>query len=270
LIDSAEPRPPHFVLTVMDRKPLKLWCANPGDLEAEGVEEACAALLNDEEHARVARFKFERHRRESLATRALARTALSRYRETAAGEWQFTSNRQGKPAVDPECGLSFNLSNSPGLVVCLVAEGVAEVGVDVESWERAKQIMELVPRVFSAREQEQLAELPDVEKLDRALSLWTLKESYIKARGLGLSIPLDEFSFVFSRAKGITLEIDERLGDDAGRWRFCQLDYAGHRIAVMVDRSVAGALEVWVARPVLAEPVRVDVGEVRWFPMDVC
>jgi len=252
----------------MDRKPLKLWCANPGDLEAEGVEEACAALLNDEEHARVARFKFERHRRESLATRALARTALSRYRETAAGEWQFTSNRQGKPAVDPECGLSFNLSNSVRLVVCLVAEGVAEVGVDVESWERAKQIMELVPRVFSAREQEQLAELADVEKLDRALSLWTLKESYIKARGLGLSIPLDEFSFEFGGAEGIRLEIDRGLGNDASRWRFCQLDYAGHRIAVMVDRLVAGALEVWEARPVLAEPVRVDVGEVRWFPRD--
>jgi 4'-phosphopantetheinyl transferase len=269
LIDRAEPMPPHFVLTVMDRKPLKLWCAYPGDLQVEGVAEACAALLNDEERARVARFKFEQHRRESLATRALVRTALSRSRPVAAREWRFTSNAQGKPAVDPECRLSFNLSNSPGLVVCLVAEGVAEVGVDVESQERAKQIMELVPKVFSAREREQLAALPDAEKLDRALSLWTLKESYIKARGLGLSIPLDEFSFVFGGAEGIRLEINAGLGDDGGRWRFCQLDYAGHRIAGMVDRSAAGELEVWEARPVLAAPVCADVGEVRWFPRGV-
>jgi len=253
----------------MDRKPLKLWCAYPGDLEAEGVAEACAALLNDEERARVLRFKFEKHRLEGLATRALVRTALSRYGEVAAGDWRFRANAQGKPAIDAECGLSFNLSNSPGLVVCLVAEGAVEVGVDVEPQERSGQILELAPKVFSAREQAQLAELADAEKLDRALSLWTLKESYIKARGLGLSIPLDKFSFVFGGAEGIGLELDASLGDEAARWRFCQLYYAGHRLAVMVDGLVAGALEVWEARPVLAEAARVDVGEVQWFPRDI-
>ena len=134
----------------MDRKPLKLWCAYPGDLEAEGVAEACAALLNDEERARVARFKYERHRLESLATRALVRTALSRSRPVPPQDWQFKSSPQGKPETDPECGLRFNLSNSVGLVVCLVAEGEAEVGVDVESYERAGQIMELVRKVLSA------------------------------------------------------------------------------------------------------------------------
>src|SRR5208283_4353354 len=113
----------HFVLTTMDRRPLKLWCAYPGDLQAEGVAEECSALLSDEERARVARFKFERHRLESLTTRALARTSLSRSRSVAPQDWRFKSNPQGKPAVDPECGLSFNLSNSLGLVVCLVAEG---------------------------------------------------------------------------------------------------------------------------------------------------
>jgi 4'-phosphopantetheinyl transferase len=222
--------------------------------------------LSNEERARVARFKFERHRLESLATRVLVRTALSQHRSLPPQDWRFKSNPQGKPETDPECGLSFNLSNSVGLVVCLVAEGKAEVGVDVEPHERAKQIMELVPKVFSPVEQAQLAALADAEKLDRALSLWTLKESYIKARGLGLLVPLDEFSFVFGGAEGIRLEIDPRLGDEAGRWRFCQLDHAGHRIAVMVDRSAAGELEVWEARPMLAPPVRVDVGAVRWYP----
>jgi 4'-phosphopantetheinyl transferase len=253
----------------MNRNPIKLWCAYPGDLEAEGVAEACAAVLNDEERARVARFKFERHRLESLATRALVRTALSRHRPVAPQDWRFKLNPQGKPAVDPACGLSFNLSNSVGLVVCLVAEAESEVGVDVESYERAKQIMELVPKVFSPREQEQLAALAEGEKLDRALSLWTLKESYIKARGLGLMVPLDKFSFVFGGAEGIRVEIDPSLGDDAARWRFCQLDHAGHRIAVMVDRLAAGELEMWESRPVLAEPVCVGVDTVRWFPLGV-
>jgi 4'-phosphopantetheinyl transferase len=171
--------------------------------------------------------------------------------------------------LDPECGLSFNLSNSLGLVVCLVAEGEADVGVDVEPHERAKQIMELAPKVFSPLEQAQLAALPEAERHDRALSLWTLKESYIKARGLGLLIPLDRFSFVFGGAEGIRLEIDPEIDDQAGRWRFCQIDLAGHRIAVMVDATTAAELEVWEARPVLAEPVSVSTGKVMWLPSEI-
>ena len=128
------------------------------------------------------------------------RTALSYGRRVAAQDWQFSVNAHGKPAIEraseQDCGLHFNLSNSLGLVVCLVAEDV-EVGVDVEPFERAEQILKLAPKVFSAAEQAQLAMLHEAEKLDRALSLWTLKESYIKARGMGLSLPLDKFSFLF-------------------------------------------------------------------------
>jgi 4'-phosphopantetheinyl transferase len=221
--------------------------------------------LNDEERARVERFKFERHRRESLATRALVRTALSRSHPTLPRDWRFKSNPQGKPETDPECGLSFNLSNSLGLVVCLVAEGTrAAVGVDVEPYERGKQIVELAPKVFSPAEQAQLKALPEAQKPDRALSLWTLKESYIKARGLGLQIPLDKFSFVFGETEGIRLEIDASLGDDA-LWQFCQLDHAGHRIAEMVEGMAMRELEVWEARPPFAEPVRVGASAVKWF-----
>ena len=200
-----------------------------------------------------------------MTTRALLRTALSHYRPVAPQAWRFKLNGHGKPALEPECGLHFNLSNSVGLVVCLVADG-AEVGVDVEALERASQILKLAPEVFSDAEQAQLENLSEAGKLERALSLWTLKESYIKARGMGLALPLDKFSFLFGGAEGVRLEIDPSLGDAPERWGFCQLDYAGHRIAAMVERKAAGALEMWEARPVLAAPVRVSAGNVRWFP----
>lgn len=249
----------------MNLKPLNLWCGYPGDLLGDGVAEACLALVTADERARIARFKFERHRREALATRALVRTTLSRYRPIAPEAWRFAENAQGKPSTEPECGLRFNLSNSLGLVVCLVAEG-ADVGVDVEPAERAGQILKLTPEVFSAQERAQLESLPDAEKLDRALSLWTLKEAYIKARGMGLALPLDKFSFLFGGAERVRLEMDPSLGDEPGRWRFFLLGHAGHRIAGMVKREVAGALDVWETRPVLGEPVRVTSGRVEWFP----
>jgi hypothetical protein len=83
---------------------------------------------------------------------------------------------------------------------------------------------------------------------------------------VGLSLALDKISFLFGGADGVRLEMESGLEDEAGRWRFCSLDLAGHRVAVVVERTVAGELDVWEARPVLAEPVRVDVGVVEWFP----
>ncbi len=204
-----------------------------------------------------------------MATRALARIALSREHSQPPASWRFRLNAHGKPSVDldsaPGCGLTFNVSNSPGLVVCLVGEG-SDVGVDVEPLSRAGQILQVAPEVFSAEERAQLEALSGAEKSDRAVSLWTLKESYIKARGMGLAIPLDKFSFVFGGAEGIRLEINESLGDPAERWKFCLLDRGGHRIAVMVERQASDELAVWETRPLLSPPVRVDELIADWSP----
>ncbi len=183
-------------------------------------------------------------RREFLATHALARIALSNHYPLAPQAWHFSFNSYGKPAAEPDCGLRFNLSNSPGLVVCLIASGV-EVGVDVEPCARAGKIAELAPEVLSPLELAQLDALREDEKLDRALRLWTLRESYMKARGMGLSLPMKRFSFLFGGAEGIRLELDPDLNDQPERWRFCSLDHAGHRIALMVERAGAPELQIW-------------------------
>ncbi len=253
----------------MDVKPLNLWLAYPDDLWDDGVADACRALLSDEELARAARFKFDRSRRESIATRALARTALSDCHPMPPKAWRYMLNAHGKPSVDPEVAsassISFNLSNAPGLVVCLVANG-AEVGVDVEPLGRAEQIMKVAPEVFSQTERAQLELLNGAEKLDRAVSLWTLKESYIKARGMGLAIPLDKFSFVFGGAEGVRLDMDASLNDRSERWQFCLIDHAGHRIAVMTERRAGTELEVWEAHPIPESAVQVSSLTAKWFP----
>ena len=250
----------------MDKEPLSLWCAYPDDLIADEVAQACAQLLSDDELARWQAFKFDRHAREFLATHALARIALSHNHPLAPQAWRFALNSYGKPAAEPECGLRFNLSNSPGLVVCLIASG-AEVGVDVEPCDRAGKIAELAPEVFSSLEIAQLEALRGEEKLDRALRLWTLKESYIKARGIGLSLPLKKFSFHFGGAEGIRLQLDPDLGDEPERWRFCFLDHAGHRIAMMVERAAAPELQIWEAHPLGATPARLACGVTFCYPL---
>jgi 4'-phosphopantetheinyl transferase len=250
----------------MDKESLYLWCAYPEDASTEAAIQLCLPLLSGDEHAHWQAFRFDRHRREYLTTRALVRAALSHHHPLALEAWRFRTNTYGKPAVDPDCGLRFNLSNSTGLVVCLIARG-AEVGVDAEPIERAEQIAELAPEVLSPLEMEQLEVLRGPEKLDRALSLWTLKEAYIKARGIGLSFPLNKVSFLFGGNERIRLELDPSLGKEARRpWRFCLIEHAGHRIALMVEGATAPELQVWEARPLLAHPKRLAVGGKPWFP----
>ncbi len=258
---------PCRVLTDMDKEPLYLWCAHPDDVLTEAVTEACSPLLSEDERALWQTFRFDRHRREYLTTRALVRTALSHYYPLAPEAWRFQTNACGKPTIDPDCGLRFNLSNSPDLVVCLIAQG-AEVGVDAEPFERAEKVAELAPEVLSPLELAQLEALCGPEKLDRALSLWTLKEAYIKARGVGLSLPLNKVSFLFGGVEGIRLELDPCLGNEPGRlWRFCLVEHAGHRIALVADRATVPELQVWDTRPLLAPPTRLAAGGELWYPV---
>jgi 4'-phosphopantetheinyl transferase len=211
-------------------------------------------------------FKFERNQREYLATRTLVRTSLSALRPIVPEAWRFQANCHGKPFTNPDCGLRFNLSNSLGLVVCLIAEGT-EVGVDVEPEERARQIAEVAHRVFSPQELQQREALSDEQKLERGLLLWTLKESYIKARGMGLAIPLDKFSFVFGGRPGIHLELDPSLGDDASRWRFCLLKHAKHRVALMAEVTQDPQLQMRESRPLLDTPANLELRSEPWFPL---
>ena len=162
--------------TDMEKEALHLWFAYPNDVLADRTAHACELLLSEDERARWQAFKFDRLRREYLTTRALVRTALSHYHPIPPHAWRFTLNAYGKPATDPECGLRFNLSNSPGLVVCLIGQE-GELGVDVEPRERVREIAEVAATAFSPLELAQLEALPSSEQLDRGLSLWTLKEA---------------------------------------------------------------------------------------------
>jgi 4'-phosphopantetheinyl transferase len=246
----------------MHTRKLQLWFAYPGDLADECVAAACAGLLSPEEQLR---FGSRSHCLSSLTGRALARIALSHTHPLPPGGWQFVANAHGKPSALPECGLRFNLSNAVDLVACLVAVG-AEVGVDIEPHTRAAQILRIAPKVFSPVEQAQLSVLPSVARADRALSLWTLKEAYTKARGLGLLLPLDKISFCFGYEAGVHMELEPEIADDPARWTFCLLNHAGHRVALMMEQGYATGLTMLEVRPPLAAPSLVHSAALGWFP----
>ena len=173
----------------------------PAGLEP-ALEEQYLALLTPEERARRARFYFPKGRTQYLLTRVLARVTLSLYADVAPSDWRFTPNAYGKPEItEPRDALSrslrFNLSNTEGLQACLVGRQ-RELGVDVEWTERRAEGFEIADRFFSSAEVAELGACPEHARSERFYYYWTLKEAYIKARGAGLSIPLDRFSFSLS------------------------------------------------------------------------
>jgi 4'-phosphopantetheinyl transferase len=202
---------------------IHLWLATD---ETDG-EQAISyrRLLSADERQREQRFHFEKDRNRFLITRALVRTVLSRYEAVDPRDWLFAANAYGCPQIDVlrmgAADLQFNVSHAAGLIVLGVTRGRA-LGVDVENLCARMNPIDAAKQVFSATELAALAKLPAEQQLDRFFEYWTFKESYIKARGMGVSLPLDKFSIQLEQDGLVDLEIAPELHDDPSRWQLWQ------------------------------------------------
>lgn len=198
-----------------------------------------AALLSPEEEVRRARFAFEHLRHTFLVTRVLVRSVLSRYAPHVPPEaWTFSANAYGRPAIaapDPGLPLRFNLSHTDGLVLLGVTLE-RDLGVDVEHTGRPSQTVELAADVFSPVENAELLALPESARRRRFFELWTLKESYIKARGMGLALPLDGFSYAFRDGHAPSIAFSPAVPDAPEEWQFAQRDLTGAHLAAFAVR----------------------------------
>jgi len=180
------------------------------------------AFLSPDEVIRHNRYLVPGAAATFLAARMLLRTVLSRYAALRPAEWRFETNKFGRPHIanpDAPRGLSFNLSHKPGCVTCLVGAG-RDLGVDVEDTAAGRtHFLELAGRFFSASEAAWLRDLPEARRRQSFFELWTLKEAYIKARGIGLSLGLSRFSFSVEGDRA-SVRFAEGFDDSAEAWDF--------------------------------------------------
>jgi 4'-phosphopantetheinyl transferase len=223
----------------------------------------CEAMLDDAERARMARYHFEADRRRYLFAHALVRTTLSRYAPgTPPDGWRFMTTKHGRPELAPDTPappLRFNLSHTAGLVACAVALG-RDVGVDVEHVRPPRleprdkaggdAWLEIANAHFAPAEIAALAAEPPAARRARFFAIWTLKEAYIKARGLGLALPLDGFAFELdARAPQIDVRFEAHMNEDAAGWHFArEAPTPTHALAVAARRAPHEALTVLVCR----------------------
>ena len=197
---------------------IHLWFAF-GD-EAEASPEA-RQVLDAGELARLARLR-PADRGLFAASHALVRTTLSRYGELLPGQWRFVQDAGGKPGVAPGAAqLQFSLSHTRGAALVAVADR-GEVGADLEREDRRVDEAQLSRRFFAPREDAALRQGHPGPEGRGFFHFWTLKESYLKARGLGLALPLDSFSFELSGALPWRIGFSDE-GERDGAWRFALL-----------------------------------------------
>jgi 4'-phosphopantetheinyl transferase len=153
-------------------------------------------LLSEDEQRRAARFHFDRDRDHWIASHGLLRVILGRYLAASPTALQFENGPFGKPKLIGEA-LHFNLSHTGGLALLAVARQ-CEVGVDIERLRSDFSPEELGGHIFSATEQADLHSLPPEQRHHAFLTLWSGKEAYTKARGLGLSFPLSKLTLRLS------------------------------------------------------------------------
>lgn len=204
--------------------------------------DAYRTLLSPDEAARASRFFFADDALRFIVGRALVRTLLSRYANVEPQAWPLAIDGHGRPVLaghpNGAPDLRFNLTHTRGLVACAVTVG-REVGVDVEHIGRTLT-HEVPERFFSPREVADLRALPADEQARVFFDYWTLKESYIKARGLGLALPLRHFTFVRRADQPPVITFAPELPDDPGSWQFAQFwPTTEHRMAVAVRRRGA-------------------------------
>jgi 4'-phosphopantetheinyl transferase len=199
-------------------------------------------LLSADERERMARLIFEGDRTRFLLTRALVRTTLSRYASVAPADWQFITNVHGRPELlDRPYGvpdLRFNLSHTEGLIACAVTIG-REVGVDVEHVGR-RLTHDVAARFFAPREVADLQALPVDAQARAFFDYWTLKEAYIKARGMGLALPLGDFAFCLAPESTVEIRFEPSMQDDPATWQFEQAwPTQTHRLGLAIRRTGA-------------------------------
>ena len=231
---------------ILETNQYHLWYTEPQLCKDEVLLKRYRELLTPKEREKQQRYIFEKDRHDALITRAFIRDVLSKYLGMQAESVEFNKGEQGKPEIiNPVIPLRFNISHTKHLIACAVTLD-NDIGCDVEHIERNSDVLAIADRYFSKLETDELFSLEDSAQRSRFFDYWTLKESYIKAWGQGLAIPLSEFSFHINDSDNvryndnISLSFDENRKDESEHWN-SRIYYPSDELRVSVSvRSVSG------------------------------
>lgn len=237
-----QPPPENLLLGYED---IHVWRAFL-DLDVPYIQDLYATLSADEQE-RSARFHFQRDQNRFIVARGTLRAILGRYLNVHPRQLAFQYGPYGKPSLTSESSdgkLFFNLAHSQRLGLFAISYG-REVGVDIEYVRNDLEDDKIAERFFSPREVATLKQVPPNRRKEAFFNCWTRKEAYIKARGEGLSLPLEKFdvSLVPGEPAMLMNTQDDEL--EAKRWSLAELMPGPGYVAAIAVRGHGWKLQCW-------------------------
>jgi 4'-phosphopantetheinyl transferase len=205
------------------------------------------AILSLPEQERARRFRFERDRRLYVVAHAMLRRALGGHLNVAPAALAFQHNAYGRPELDPRERARFSLAHAHGMAVCALTLD-HDVGIDVEPLDRNLP-MEVAKRCFAPAELADLHAQPESVRPERFYTYWTLKEAYVKARGIGLSLPVENAAFELL-ARGVEFHPRGGLDPNPKEWQFRSFRVGPrHQAALAIRAPSPPALTIRAIEP---------------------
>jgi len=216
---------------------IHVWCICL-DIAQSYVQHLYHVLSLDEKR-RGEEFCFQKDQEHFIVAHGLLRLILAHYLRRDPRELRFCCNYYGKPSLDKDsCGgtLNFNLSHSHGIALLAVARG-RDIGIDLERIRDDLEDGQIAEHFFSHREVAMLRVLPLSLRKEAFFTCWTRKEAYAKARGLGLSLPLDQFTVSLAPGEPAMLLDCNSDPNEVARWTLRTLPpIPGYAAAFAVER----------------------------------
>lgn len=164
------------------------------------------SLLPMETQKKIMSFKKNENSKQSLLSEVLIKAIICKKFGVKIKNIFIESNDYGKPYYHCPTKFEFNKSHSGDWVVCAVDSH--PVGIDVEIVKELN--LDVAKRFFSNEEYQDIISREVTERSSRFYDIWTLKESYVKCLGYGLSIPLNSFTIKVSSDGNISALLNGR------------------------------------------------------------
>jgi len=203
----------------LNKNEIHIWRTNM-NFTAHSIDHFYLTLSHDEK-SKANRFRFEKDKKRFIITRGLLRKALGHYLNIKPEDLIFIYNKYGKPSltISSKYKLEFNLSHSADVILYAFAKE-RRVGIDVERLRPIKKTQRIVDRFFSETEKRFYNSQNTGEREKAFFKLWTYKEAYTKAKGIGLTLPLNQIDVPFANK---TLP-RQGLCDEQWSWHEIEID----------------------------------------------
>lgn len=229
-----------------------LWYVLPDHIADPELWDEYRLLLSEEECQHERRFTRQIARTRFLVSRVLMRTALAYCTGLDPRLMEFRWNPYGKPSLKTPAapGVEFNLSHTWELVVCAVTRGHA-LGIDAEPRTRQVDHVGLARHYFASAEVAMIERAAPEDRPRVFSELWTLKESFVKACGTGLSMPLSAFAFSCPPERPAEITFSGRPESASRDWWFARLELLSrYHIALAVEAPSSSDLTITVRETV--------------------